>query len=102
MGATGEEFASAAIFRVFFDNRIFHVGEPCLACGVGSEHRLRISWIAERTYEIALFEIERRNPAPNGTGLSNTPLFAANQSVSKRAKTRIEAAFRAIISGQAG
>jgi hypothetical protein len=39
----------------------YFVQESLVACGVGSEHRRRISWIAERPYEIALFEVERRN-----------------------------------------
>ena len=51
----------------------YFVQESLVACGVGSEHRRRISWIAERPYEIALFEIKRRNLAPNGAGQFDNP-----------------------------
>src|SRR4029077_14635121 len=51
----------------------YFVQESLVACGVGSEHRRRISWIAERPYEIALFAVERRNMAPNGAGQVDNP-----------------------------
>ena len=51
----------------------YFVQESLVACGVGSERRRRISWIAERPYEIALFEVERRYMAPNGAGQFDNP-----------------------------
>jgi hypothetical protein len=59
----------------------YFVQESFVACGVGSEHRRRISWIAERPYEIALFEVERRNMAPNGAGQFDNPPPAASRTI---------------------
>jgi hypothetical protein len=59
----------------------YFVQESLVACGVGSEHRRRISWIAERPYEIALFEVERRNMAPNGAGQFDNPPPAASRTI---------------------